>query len=75
MLVEQEKQRRWLNTLPREFGLGESAPMIFDTMQFVFKMDMVDLGALNLKEAVVDTENGLRAGQDYGKAVGEKFAN
>ena len=54
---------------------GESAPMIFDTMQFVFKMDMVDLGALNLKEAVVDTENGLRAGQDYGKAVGEKFAN
>ena len=54
---------------------GESAPMIFDTMQFVFKMDMVDLGALNLKEAVVGTEDGLRAGQSYGKAVGEKFAN
>ena len=49
--------------------------MIFDTMQFVFKMDMVDLGALSLKEAVVGTEDGLRAGQDYGKAVGEKFAN
>ncbi|MCJ7685173.1 MAG: nitric oxide synthase, partial [Desulfobacteraceae bacterium] len=54
---------------------GESAPMIFDTMQFVFKMDMVDLGALSLKEAVVGTKDGLRAGQDYGKAVGEKFAN
>ena len=49
--------------------------MIFDTMQFVFKMDMVDLGALSLKEAVVGTEEGLRAGQGYGKAVGEKFAN
>ena len=54
---------------------GESTPMIFDTMQFVFKMDMVDLGALSLKEAVVGTEDGLRAGQDYGKAVGQKFAN
>ena len=43
--------------------------MIFDTMQFVFKMDMVDLGALNLKEAVVGTEDGLRAGQGYGKAL------
>ncbi|MCJ7684667.1 MAG: flavodoxin domain-containing protein, partial [Desulfobacteraceae bacterium] len=38
---------------------GESAPMIFDTMQFVFKMDMVDLGALSLKEAVVGTKDGL----------------
>ena len=54
---------------------GESAPMIFDTMQFVFKMDMVDLGALSLKEAVVGRKDGLRAGQDYGKAVGQKFAN
>ena len=54
---------------------GESAPMIFDTMQFVFKMDMVDLGALSLKEAVVGTKDGLRAGQDYGKAMGQKFAN
>jgi len=54
---------------------GESAPMIFDTMQFVFKMDMVDLGALSLKEAVVDTGDGMRAGQDYGKAIGQKFAN
>jgi len=54
---------------------GESAPMIFDTMQFVFKMDMVDLGAFSLKEAVVGTEDGLHAGQDYGKAVGQKFVD
>ena len=52
---------------------GESAQMIFDTMQHVYKMDMVDLGALNLKEHVVGTEEGSRACQEYGKAVGHKF--
>lgn len=52
---------------------GESAQMIYDTMQFVFKMDMVDLGAMNLKEAVVETQEGMRACHDYGKAVGKKF--
>jgi multimeric flavodoxin WrbA len=52
---------------------GESAPMIFDTMQFVFKMDMVDLGALNLKEAVIPIDDGMYACQEYGKAVGKKF--
>jgi len=52
---------------------GESADMIYDTMLYVFKMDMVDLGALNLKEQVVETEEGTRACQDYGKAIGKKF--
>lgn len=54
---------------------GESGPMIFDTMQHVFKMDMVDLGALNLKEQVIDTPDGSKACQDYGKAVASKFAD
>ena len=52
---------------------GESGPMIFDTMQHVFKMDMVDLGALNLKEDVVVTSEGTKACQDYGKAVAAKL--
>jgi len=52
---------------------GESANMIYDTMLHVFKMDMTDLGALNLKEAVVGQSDGMRACQDYGKAVGQKF--
>ncbi len=52
---------------------GESAQMIYDTMQHVFKMDMVDLGALNLKEHVIDTPDGVRACQDYGKAIGTRF--
>ncbi len=53
---------------------GESAQMIFDTMQHVYKMDVVDLGALNLKEQAIETPDGIRACQDYGKAIGQKFA-
>ncbi|MEJ2655993.1 MAG: flavodoxin domain-containing protein [Desulfobacterales bacterium] len=52
---------------------GESADMIYDTMLYVFKMDMVDLGALNLKEQVMETDEATRACQDYGKAIGQKF--
>lgn len=54
---------------------GESGPMIFDTMQHVFKMDMVDLGSLNLKELVIDTQDGVKACQDYGKAVAAKLGD
>ncbi|TKB08437.1 flavodoxin domain-containing protein [Desulforhopalus sp. IMCC35007] len=54
---------------------GESAPMIYDTMRHVFKMDMTDLGPLNLTEAMVGKEEGLKACQDYGKAVGEKLGS
>ena len=52
---------------------GESAPMIYDTMEFVYKMDMTDLGALSLKEAIVEQTEGIKACQDYGKAVGAKL--
>jgi flavorubredoxin len=53
---------------------GESAQMIYDTMQHVYKMDMTDLGALNLKESIVPSDQGRSACQDYGKAVGKKLA-
>ena len=52
---------------------GESGPMIADTMQYVFKMDMVDLGALSLKQDIVNTDEGLKACQQYGKNLGEKL--
>lgn len=52
---------------------GESSQMIYDTMQFVFKMDMVPLGALSLRESVVNSPEGSRACQDYGKAIGQMF--
>ena len=50
---------------------GESAQMIYETMQYVFKMDMVNLGPLNLKEQMIDNPDGVRACQDYGKAIGQ----
>ena len=52
---------------------GESAPMVFDTMEHVFKMDMTNLGPLNLTEGMVDSGEGMKACQDYGKALGEKL--
>ncbi len=53
---------------------GESAPMIYDTMMHVFKMDVTDLGPLNLTELVVQTDEGMKACQDNGKAIGEKIS-
>lgn len=53
---------------------GESGTMLFDTMLHVFKMDMVDLGALSLKEAMLAEADGIKACQDYGKAVAQKLS-
>ncbi|MCG6930452.1 MAG: flavodoxin family protein [Desulfofustis sp.] len=50
---------------------GEAAPMIYDTMQYVFKMDMTTLGPLNLTEEMVKTDDGVKACQQYGRAIGE----
>ncbi len=52
---------------------GESAPMIFDTMEHVFKMNMISLGPLNLTEAMVGGDEGRKACQDYGRALGEQL--
>jgi flavodoxin len=52
---------------------GESAQMIYDTMQHVFKMDMVSLGALNLREQIIGTSDGQKACQQYGKAISQMF--
>ncbi len=52
---------------------GESAPMIYDTMQHVFKMDVIELGALNLTEEMMESDEGAKACQQYAKALAEKF--
>lgn len=52
---------------------GEASKYIFDTMEFVFKMKMTDLGPFTLKEGMVNQPEGMRACQDYGKALGEKL--
>jgi flavorubredoxin len=52
---------------------GDAPKLIFDTMENVFKMDMVNLGSFNLLEHKVGTTEGLRACQAYGKAFGEQL--
>ena len=52
---------------------GDAPKMIFDTMEFVYKMAVVDLGAFNLLEHLVETREGMKACHDYGKAIGEKL--
>ncbi len=52
---------------------GEAAPMIYETMQHVFKMDVVDLGPLNLTEAIMETDEGMQACHQYAKGLGQKF--
>ena len=52
---------------------GDAPAIIFDTMQYVYKMQPSELGSFNLKEAVVETAEGMRACQDYGKVFGEKL--
>ena len=54
---------------------GDAAKSIFDTMEFVFQMDMVDLGPFNLRESIIGTPEGMRACHDYGKAIGEKMGS
>ncbi|MDY6932767.1 MAG: flavodoxin domain-containing protein [Spirochaetota bacterium] len=52
---------------------GNAPAKIFDTMEHVFKMDMTDLGAFNLKDDILKTDEGLRACQEYGKSLSQKM--
>jgi len=47
--------------------------IIFDTMQRVGKMEPFELGPFTLKEDLVETSEGMKACQDYGKVFGEKL--
>ncbi len=53
---------------------GDAPAMVFDTMRYVFKMRPFHLGAFNLLEAKVGTQEGRRAGHDYGRTFGEELA-
>jgi len=52
---------------------GDAPAIIFDTMQYVYKMQPFELGSFNLKEAVVETSEGMRSCQDYGRVFSEKL--
>ena len=52
---------------------GDAPAVVFDTMQYVYKMQPFELGSFKLKEAIVETAEGARACQDYGKVFAEKL--
>ncbi len=54
---------------------GEAPKLIFDAMEFVFAMKMTSLGPFDLREKMVTTSEGLRACQDYGKAIGKELGS
>jgi len=53
---------------------GDAPAIIFDTMQYVYKMQPFELGSFNLEEAGIETAEGMHACQDYGRVFGEKLA-
>lgn len=52
---------------------GNAPGQIFDTMQYVFKMQPFELGSFKMLERDLTTREGLKACQDYGKAFGGKL--
>ena len=54
---------------------GNAPRIVFDTMQHVYNMEPIELGPFNLKEALVDAPDGMRACQSYGRAFGEKLGS
>ncbi len=48
--------------------------IIFNVLQKEHKMKPFDLGPFNLKEDDVETREGMKACQDYGKVFGEKLS-
>jgi flavodoxin len=53
---------------------GDAPKMIFDTLEFVYKMKVTSLGSFNMLENVIGTQEGLKSCHDYGKAIGEQLA-
>jgi flavodoxin len=54
---------------------GDAPAIIFDTMQYVYKMEPFELGSFNMKEALVETSEGMRSCQDYGRVFGKKLGS
>lgn len=52
---------------------GDAPSIILETMEYVYKMEPFKLGSFNLKEALIDTPEGIRACQDYGKNFGQEL--
>ena len=54
---------------------GNAPEMVYDTMQYVFKMEPFELGPFNLLESKNNTSEGMHACQDYGRVFGETLGS
>ena len=52
---------------------GDAPSLILETMEYVFKMEPFKLSSFNLKEALIDAPDGIKACQDYGKNFGQEL--
>jgi len=50
---------------------GDAPGIIFETMQYVYKMTPFELNSFRLTDDKLNTKEGVRACQDYGKVFGE----
>jgi len=52
---------------------GDAPAIVFDTMQYVYRMQPFELSSFRLKDANIETREGIKACQDYGRVFGEKL--
>ena len=52
---------------------GDAPAIIIETMQYVFNMDPFELGSFNLLERMIDSSEGVKSCQDYGRVFGERI--
>ena len=53
---------------------GDAPHIIFETMQYVYKMKPFNLGSFRLLDAQIETPEGTHACHDYGKVFGESLS-
>ncbi len=58
-------------THPTSTESGDAATPVFKLMESRFKLKMTNLGPFDLKAELIETVEGMRACQDYGRSVGE----
>jgi flavodoxin len=54
---------------------GNAPKIVMDTLQYVYNMEPFELGPFRLKESLIETADGMRACQAYGRAFSEKLGN
>ncbi len=54
---------------------GEGPVILHDTMNYVFKMNMADLGPFRMVESQIGTPAGMKDCQQFGRALAERTAS